>query len=85
MAYGRRDDLQAFLRFVAENLESGGEPLTLDDALDLWDDENQDEEEREASLRAIREGLADVEAGRVRPAREALAVLRRKFHMPELP
>jgi len=56
MAYDRWNDLRAFLRFVAEKLESGGDSLTLDDALGLWDYETQDEQEREETLEAIRHG-----------------------------
>lgn len=36
------------------------------------------------TFEAIRRGLADVEAGRVRPAREALAELRRKHNPSNL-
>jgi len=36
-------------------------------------------------IEAIRRGLADVAAGRVKPAREAIAELRRKHNLPELP
>lgn len=84
MATERSNDLRAFKAFVDEKLSSGGTDLTLDDALGLWDYENQGEEEREDTLRAIRRGFADIEAGRVRPAREALEELRRKHNLPPL-
>jgi len=35
--------------------------------------------DREEAALAIREGLADVEAGRVKPARKALQILARKY------
>lgn len=35
--------------------------------------------EREETIQAIREGLADAEAGRVKPARKALKALARKY------
>ena len=38
--------------------------------------------DREETLAAIREGLADVEAGRTKPAREALRRLARKYGIP---
>ncbi len=38
--------------------------------------------DREETLAAIREGLADVEAGRTKPAREVLKRLARKYGIP---
>ncbi len=38
--------------------------------------------DREEAIAAIREGLADVEAGRVKPARKALKALARKYGIP---
>jgi predicted transcriptional regulator len=85
MATDRRNDLRAFQSFVEEKLSNGGATLTLDEALDLWEYENSSSEtERQETLEAIRRGIADVEAGRVRPAREALAELRRKHNLSEL-
>jgi hypothetical protein len=66
MATERLNDLRAFKTFVDEKLSGGEASLTLDDALSYWEFENQTEEEREATLRAIRQGLADAEAGKVR-------------------
>lgn len=84
MATERSNDLRAFKGFIDEKLSNGGANLTLDDALGLWDYENQAEEERADTLQAIRRGFADIEAGRVRPAREALEELRRKHKLPPL-
>lgn len=39
--------------------------------------------ERAATVAAIRDGLADVAAGRVKPARAALKALARKYGIPE--
>jgi hypothetical protein len=85
MSLKRIDDPQAFREFLDAQLADGGANLTLDEVLALWECENQTEAERAETLAAIREGLADVEAGRVRPAREAIAELRRKYNLPELP
>ena len=85
MATDRANDLKAFRDFADQQLSNGGADLTLEEALGLWEYENQTEEERADTLAAIREGLADVEAGRVRPAREAIAELRRKYNLTELP
>jgi predicted transcriptional regulator len=85
MATGLRDDLHAFRAFIDEQLANGGTTLTPAEALELWELQNPSEDEEQETVEAIRRGLADVEAGRVRPAREALAELRRKHNLPELP
>jgi hypothetical protein len=85
MATDRRTDIRVFQSFVDEKLSNGGTGLNLDGAFDFWKYENDPEEERVETLEAIRRGLADVEAGRVRLALEALAELRRKPNLPELP
>jgi hypothetical protein len=85
MATEHSNDPRAFRDFLNAKLSNGGDGLTLDEYLDLWEYEDQSDEERQETFEAIRDGLADVEAGRVRPAREALAELRRKHNLPELP
>jgi predicted transcriptional regulator len=85
MATERSNDLKAFKGFIEEKLSDGETIFTLDEALAHWEYENQTDEEREETLRSIRRGFADVEAGRVRPAREALEELRRKHNLPPLP
>ena len=84
MATDRLNDPQAFRDFLDARLTNGGATLTLDEALGLWEHENQTDREREETLEAIRRGLADVEAGRVIPAREAIAEIRRRHNLPEL-
>ena len=39
--------------------------------------------DREETVAAIREGLADVEAGQVKPARKALKALAKKYGIPD--
>jgi len=85
MATGRINDPRAFRDFLDAKLANGGATLTLDDALEIWEHENQTEQERDETLEAIRRGFADVEAGRVRPAREAISELRRRHNLPEFP
>jgi predicted transcriptional regulator len=85
MATDRKDDLRAFRAFIDEQLGNGSAALTPAEALELWEIQNPSESEEHETVEAIRRGLADVEAGRVRPAREALAELRRKHNLPELP
>lgn len=83
MATERANDLHAFKNFIDEQL-SGEIVPTVDEVLARWEHENESEAEREETLAAIRRGLADIEAGRVVPAREAVAELRRKHNLPEL-
>ena len=84
MTTDRVNDPLAFREFLDATLSGQGNSLTLDECLGLWEHENASEEEREETLAAIRRGLADVDAGRVRPAREALAELRSKHNLPGL-
>jgi hypothetical protein len=83
MATERANDLNAFKSFIDEQL-SGETVLTVDEVLARWEYENASDEDRQESLEAIRRGFADVEAGRVMPAREAVAELRRKHNLSEL-
>jgi hypothetical protein len=85
MATGRENDLRAFKGFIEERLPDGGASFTLDEALSLWECENQPDDERAATVRAVREALDDMRAGDAGiPASEALAELRRKHNLPEL-
>ena len=84
MGTERRDDLKSFHEFVGEQLANGGALLTPDEVLELWELQNPSEDQEQETVEAIRRGLVDVEAGRVMPAREALAELRRKHNLPEL-
>ncbi len=77
----RANDLKAFRDFADAKLSNGGANITLEEALDLWEYENQTDEEREETAVAIREGLDDMYAGRTRPANEVLADLRKKFRL----
>jgi hypothetical protein len=70
MATDRANDLRAFKGFIEEKLSNGGADLTLDEALVHWEIENQTDEEREDTLRAMGQGLSDVEGGRTRPFEE---------------
>jgi predicted transcriptional regulator len=82
MATERANDLYAFKSFVDEQLASG--ETAVDEVLAHWDFENASEAERQETIEAIRRGFADVAAGRVMPAREAVAELRRKHNLPDL-
>ena len=82
MAIDRINDPRAFRDFLDAKLSKGGQSLTLDDALGLWEHENQTEDERKETHRAIRQGLDDLETGRVRPFEEFDLEFRQKYGLP---
>jgi hypothetical protein len=75
--------LRACRGFVDEQLVSSEPDLTVDEVLARWDYETRTEEEREDTLEAILEGLADMHARRTRPAESALREQCRKHGLPE--
>jgi hypothetical protein len=79
MARERANDLRAF---IDEQLRSGEGDLTPEEALACWEDVNAPEEEREATLRAIRRGLDDMSAGRTRPFEELDREFRERHGLP---
>ncbi len=81
MATDRANDLHAFRSFIDRQLEQGGPLPTLDEALARWEYENASEEEREEARAAICRGLADLDAGRVRPIEEFDREFRAKHGM----
>jgi hypothetical protein len=83
MATERANDLRAFRHFIDEQLTNSGSELTLDEVLLNWELENQTHEDREETLQAIREGLADVDAGRTRPAEDVIRELCLKHNIPD--
>jgi hypothetical protein len=82
MATEHIDELRAFRDFVDAQLGDGGSSLTPEECLGFWVFENLSDEEREEYIVWIRRGLEDLDAGRTRPAREALAELRRFRSLP---
>ncbi|OJW22008.1 MAG: hypothetical protein BGO49_14590 [Planctomycetales bacterium 71-10] len=85
MATDRMNDLRAFKGFIEGRLAGAGDAPTLDEALIDWQLANQDDVELQGAVEAIREGLADAEAGRLIPARDAIDEVRRKHGLPPLP
>ena len=55
--------LEAFHRFVDEQLRNGGKNLSPEECLELWRAQHPTPEELEESLRAVQQSLADMEAG----------------------
>jgi hypothetical protein len=82
MAAERANDLRAFRQYIDQQLSNGGAEMTLDEALINWEVENQTDEERNDALRAIQEGLADVDAGRTRHFEEFDREFRSKHGLP---
>jgi hypothetical protein len=86
MATERANDLRAFRGFIDEQLKNGGADLTLDEALELWEVENQGHDERAATVRAVREALDEMRAGDTgTPLKDYLAEVRRRHNLPEQP
>ncbi|HEY3391415.1 MAG TPA: hypothetical protein VGK58_01820 [Lacipirellulaceae bacterium] len=56
-------ELQSFHQFIGEQLSTGHASLSPEEALELWRLENRSPEEYQADVEAIREALADMEAG----------------------
>lgn len=67
-------DLRDFEQFVLE-AEAESKDLELEDFVCLW----RARKEQEATRAAIQEGLDDLNAGRVRPAADVLAELRKSL------
>ena len=74
-----QDELDNFHRFATERLSHGEADLTIDDLVIECDSKRN----RDEINAAIREGLADVDAGRTRPANEVTEELRKKHRIPE--
>ena len=72
-------ELDSFHRFATDRLSKSEEELTIDDLVIEWDSMCN----REQINAAIREGLADVDAGRTRPADQVTEELRRKHNIPK--
>lgn len=70
-----REDLDSFHQFAAERLASGKSAASLDDLFTEWHDRRA----RSEINQAIRQGLADVDAGRYEPADEAMETIRQQF------
>ncbi len=74
-----QDQLDSFHRFATERLSKGEVEVSIDDLVIEWDSMRN----REQINAAIHEGLADIDAGRTRPADEVTEELRKKHNIPE--
>jgi predicted transcriptional regulator len=76
MATDGQSELAGFHQFVGEQLANSDVELSLEQALNMW-------RHRQEEIDAIREGLADVEAGRTIPMDEHIRRMREQFQIPE--
>jgi hypothetical protein len=63
MATGSESELRAFHGFLQQKLTSGLSQLSPEEALDLWRDEHPAGDEYGSAVAAIKEAIADMEAG----------------------
>jgi len=70
-----RAELDDFHQFAVGRLASGDSPDSLDDLLVQWESVRN----RAQINAAIREGLADIDAGRYRSAEDSLEELAQKY------
>jgi hypothetical protein len=76
------DELENFHHFAQVRLQSSP-PDSLEELVDLWRLERPTPEEQAEVHEAIRQGLADIDAGRGRPVEVVMAELRAKHNLPD--
>ena len=74
-----QQQLDDFHRFASEKLANGSAELTWDELFIWW----RSSRDRESVNAAIRQGLADIDAGRYQPADEAMEEIRQEFGFSE--
>jgi predicted transcriptional regulator len=79
MSTQHRTDAEAFQLFLAEQVAGGAKDRSPEDLVRHW---RERERESVDAIRAVREGLADVEAGRVFPFAEVNDEIRRQHGWP---
>jgi predicted transcriptional regulator len=72
-------DSEAFYEFLGQTLSHGDRETPPESLLRKW----RAQREYEETVEAIREGMADIEAGRCRPFEEFAAEMRKKFGIVE--
>ena len=73
------EQLEAFQHFAREKINGGADDLSFDELVELWMLQNLPDRELQDSLRALEEGIADAQAGRVRPAEEVFDDLAARY------
>ncbi len=72
------DELDRFHSFAHNKLGTGGAD-SLQELVDLWTAEAPDESQLRESMEALRRGLADAQAGRVRAAVDVFGDLAERY------
>ncbi len=75
------EQLEDFHRFAQAKVGNGGVE-SMEELVDLWRIEHPSPEEQAEIHAIIRQGIADIKAGRGRPADEVMSELRRKYNLP---
>lgn len=73
------EQLESFRQFAQSRIREGGESLSMDELYTLWRNENLSPEELGESLAGLRQGIADYEDGRIRPADEVFRDLSERY------
>ena len=76
MATETQTELTEFYQFLGQQVADCNVKLSPEQAVALW-------RHRQVENEAIREGLADVEAGRTRPIEEFIEEFRQRHQIPE--
>jgi predicted transcriptional regulator len=71
-------ELNSFHQFALNSLRSRDEYVSLENLLETW----RAQKDRDEVNTAIRDGLADIEAGRYRPAAEVMEEFRKTHGIP---
>ena len=74
-------DIERFHDFAKAKVVGGQEDLTWRQLFQDWLLEHPSEKEREEVNAIIRQGIADIDAGRSRPAEEVHDELRKKYEI----
>jgi hypothetical protein len=76
-----QQDLDSFHQFAQAKLQNGGAE-SIEELFDLWRINCPTPEDEAEIHAAIRQGLADIKAGRGRPAEDVMNELQRKYNLP---
>lgn len=76
-----QQDLDSFHRFAQQKLQNGGAE-SIEELFDLWRIEHPSPKEQAEIHAVIRQGLADIQAGRGRPAEDVMRDVRLKYNLP---
>ena len=76
MATETQSELADFYQFIGQQVADRNVKISPEQAVALW-------RHRQEELAAIREGLADVEAGRTRPVEEFIAEFRQRHDISD--